>query len=532
MLFTLRDFVLFWLAWLAVGAVASAQHIPTVSNDIFPDESMPERTIILLQNSWLISGNPAGIGANVLPDLGLTQVGGNIMGGDYHRVQESASATSLGFATQSYKSLESVHLFGDLVFKQERRNDLRFSDNLDPYNGNPYVLGSDLAGDYANQSFQFKVNVSSRPLFDFVWVGLGTDYLIGDHSRLQDPRARTPFVDLNLRPGIIFKLPGGHKVGMNFLYRYKKEKIEGYVSKAQEPRDYLIFRQEGLGVYQPIVSNYINRRIKGQYLGPEFQYEYRKYSRSLFLMAGAQFRKDAIEDPSRSSPGGYTDNVYFGKTRYLNANQNRIYLIELGAQHLSGDAEKAFQEVVTRRDEVSGVISSYYKTLFSVQSFTTDILQANLQYKYYSMNNDEDFRWYAGGDVSYTAFENAYVYLTPKSTQLVGAIESKMLGGWLLLDNVFSQVCMHVSAGYLLNLKNELSVSQGLSGDMIKEYVLMPDAEVLGLNALSFSIELGYARRLSSHSNYKLYISSYLQNYFSIGAGHRYVAGFSVGLLH
>ena len=88
-----------------------------------------------------------------------------------------------------------------------------------------------------------------------MWTGIGLDYSLGDFSRLQDPRSRTQEIVYTIKPGVAFRF-GKEKIGLNLSYGYSKEKIGSYVSKSKDSKEYLLYLQEGLGVYSILVSNY------------------------------------------------------------------------------------------------------------------------------------------------------------------------------------------------------------------------------------------------------------------------------------
>lgn len=93
---------------------------------------------------------------------------------------ESGGINSCGFNSSGYKSLKPLNLWGSFKFSQERHRDRRWSDNINPYNGNPYLTGSSVKGKYSYQVFDFSVKMSSKRLFGFMWAGIGLDYSLGD----------------------------------------------------------------------------------------------------------------------------------------------------------------------------------------------------------------------------------------------------------------------------------------------------------------------------------------------------------------
>lgn len=517
--------------FLGIGLTTHGQTIPTIKDGINQNQSQISRELILKQNGWLSTSNPSGIGVFPIPDMGFSQIEGNYLGGNYRRVQEANTINSVGFTSDSYRSLEKIALYGNFCFTQQKRTGIRYADNLLPYDCNPYILGNSIPGEYSNQYFRFKVKASSYKLKDLFWAGIGFDYDIGDYSRLQDPRSRVPSVDINIKPGIIFQIGDNSKIGFNLLYRYRKEKSENYVAKSQDSKQYLIYRQEGLGVYSTIVSTSITRRIKGNYYGGEVQYEHEQGGNSYTVSVGGCVRADNIEDVNRSSPGEYSNWLVEGKVTYNVRISGKEHYFTLEGKYISGKAKKSFQEVVTTQDPESGVISSYYHTLFQVDSYINDIMTSGISHRFYPVKNSNTIL-YIGSDVHIYQFNNDYIYLSPSSSQSVCSVDPVLNGGISFLTKDKSNINIRLSAGYLDNIKNTKSISSTLQDKEIVENVVEPDADIMNLNALHFSLDLNYSFRLSKKGKTLFHFSPYYTHYAASGGKSRQLAGISLGLIY
>ena len=165
-------------------------------------------------NVWLRTENPVSIGIVTMPDIGRTGFDAKSTYGDFHKAMESGGINSCGFSSSGYKSLKPLNLWGSFRFSQEHHRGRCWSDNINPYNGNPYLTGSSVKGKYSYQVFDFSVKMSSKRLFGFMWAGIGLDYSLGDFSRLQDPRSRTQEIRYSITPGVAFRL-GKETIGLN-----------------------------------------------------------------------------------------------------------------------------------------------------------------------------------------------------------------------------------------------------------------------------------------------------------------------------
>ena len=157
---------------LGIGLTSYGQTIPIIQDGLNQNPSQISRELILKNNGWLSTSNPSGIGVIPIPDMGFSQIEGNYISGDYKRVQEANSINSIGFTSDSYKSLDKIALYGNFCFTQQKRVGIKYSDNLLPYDGNPYILGNNIPREYSNQYFRFKVKASSYKLMDLFWAGI------------------------------------------------------------------------------------------------------------------------------------------------------------------------------------------------------------------------------------------------------------------------------------------------------------------------------------------------------------------------
>lgn len=194
-------------AGLLTTRLDAQNHLSHPSRQTVPSDVDPVHSLLELQNSWLGSDNPTSIGVKTMPDIGKAQFAGDLMAGNLHRSMESSRMQSWGFGADSYRSLRHLNLWGDFSFMNRFHSDRQWSDNVDPYNGNPYQVGSKLKGDYTEQSFDFDVKLASHRIADRWHFGLGMKYEVGDLSRLNDPRSRVQFADMSVPEGRGHRFP-------------------------------------------------------------------------------------------------------------------------------------------------------------------------------------------------------------------------------------------------------------------------------------------------------------------------------------
>lgn len=510
-----------------------------ISENITYSDISPDYEIIKNSNYWLQSQNPSAIGVITMPNIGTINCIGNHLVGKLHRVMETNAIDSWGFGVNSYHSLNNLNLWGDFIFSQKYHNKRNWSDNFEPYNGNPYQVGSNLKGNYIEQTFDFKVKISSHCLFHRMWFGLGFDYSIGDLSRTQDPRSKVQFIDLNIIPGIIVNLGKYHKIGASFRYRYRKEKNNTYISKAQDSKEYLLYLQEGLGVFKTLYSTYFDRRVKGNYYGGELQYDFSKEYFSLLITGSILTRNDILEDANRKCPGDYASNIYkiFATTKWQNS--NHLHLLSATVLNINGKAQKNSQQLVTETSP-AGVTSSYFKTIFTAKSYTNYAMEANLEWKYYKLSKNRRRcqmkthqlqRWFIGAGSSFFDIENKYVFFVPQSMIRVRSMEIHVSGGSLLFEHKKHRLIAACSAGCIFNLNGLNSISSELTDQVVRLNVIDPDYKILCTNGVNLGANLRYIFPLLKRFDGYLSIEGHDLISISDNKIYRAIVSISIGLL-
>lgn len=486
-------------------------------------------------NPWLRTDNPVSIGIKTMPDIGRTGFDAESTSGDFHRAMESGGINAWGFSSSGYKSLKSLNLWGSFRFSQERHRDRCWSDNIDPYNGNPYLTGSSVKGKYSYQLFDFSVKMSSKPLFGFMWAGIGLDYSLGDFSRLQDPRPRAQEIDYSVKPGVAFRF-GKEKVGLNLSYGYSKEKIGSYISKSKDAKEYFLYLQEGLGVYSTLVSSAYERRIESWRYGAALQYEH-SFGGNTTLLAEVSpyYRSDLVTDAYMATPGNYKETGGEVSVSVHSGNWTADGAFRLTA----GSAEKISQKAVTVTDPSSGVTSTRYETIFSIKSYASKTLagEAGLSY----MVPDEDFpesgKWNAGCRVRFGETDDEYVYYSPSSSFVFMNIMPSVHGGGTILCRKGHRLALNGELAYRMNVSDRFSISEELQNKVILENVVEPDREVMTSDYLRASADLRYVfpmairqtgRRLSGFAS----LSASMCFVPGFQGSGRNVIGVSVGVIH
>ncbi len=515
--------------------VLYGQTIPPITNEITLPEGIPSDRVVLLQsNRWLNTSNPASIGIKTMPQTGLTQIGTSYATGNLKRVQESGRITDWHFKSNSYKSLKNLNVWGNFEFRQQRHSERHYADMPFPFNGNPFIAGSDIKSSYSHQIFDFDVKISSLKLFEKLYSGLGVQYTLGDFSRLQDPRSRDQYIDFSITPGLIIEINPRNHFGANFKYRYRKDKSNTYVIKSQFTPDekFSLFLQEGLGVYEKKIATYFDRRIKGNYLGGEIQYEYCSDNFSLLSAFNILHRKDLIEDKSQASPGDYINSALgaFIKGELKNGTvSTNIFNILFNAD--IGESDKFIQQLQSVTDPESGITTSHYETVIIIPSFKNHEIKSSINWTFYKLNNDS-YKWFSGIEAGYHIFSSDYIGYSPPSSLSLSKINSSLFGGYEIFRKERRSLNINTLAGYLFTPSSNISISSELPSNrqIIYNQVIIPDYEIATDNIVKFCLSANYIFPLTKNTNTDGIFTILYRQYLS-GSLNRYYLGISFGLL-
>ena len=516
-------------AGLLTTRLDAQNHLSHPSRQTVPSDVDPVHSLLELQNSWLGSDNPTSIGVKTMPDIGKAQFAGDLMAGNLHRSMESSRMQSWGFGADSYRSLRHLNLWGDFSFMNRFHSDRQWSDNVDPYNGNPYQVGSKLKGDYTEQSFDFDVKLASHRIADRWHFGLGMKYEVGDLSRLNDPRSRVQFADMSVYPGMAVQLAAHHRLGVNLNYRYRKEKNNKYVSKSAGGNEFMLYRQEGLGVYSNVLSNHFERRVKGHWYGGALQYEYVQDGFSLFSHARYQKRSDTLEDLMKECPGDYSEHLADLQVKARWQNRNTLQTASLQLDGSLGTSYKNFQELHSEEDE-DGYSHSEYRTLYTAKAYTHHQLTVGADYHYYRLGSS-GYRWFAGSKIGFWNLADRYAFYVPASKMDVSTLSMTLEGGLCLLTKGRHRLYTEAVLAYHLSVVGQLSASPDLDKKELWEGIHVSDFEVLSSDVLETGLKLKYFFPLTLKNDGFLSFngSDFLST--SLSRRHRFTAQLAIGIV-
>lgn len=493
------------IAALLSGFPAAAQPQLTMSGESSRRDVSSQRQFSLENNVWNATNNPTTISFYELGKAsGSAGFSADYLAGAYRRAMDPSEDYSLGFSTDSYNSLDNIDLYGSFAFTQETLKGKKYSENYDPYNGNPYLAGSTLEGDYTKQLFEFNVAASSKVLSNRMRFGVSIDYNVGDMSRYNDPRSRVQLADYSITPGFIIDLTPKDRIGLSGTYRYRKEKMLKPVAKSENLDRYMYCLQKGLSEYSETGLLFFSRRYVGNYGGGELQYSHMTPNLSLVVHGGATYRYDDVIGERKENPGNYSSIDYHGGVSALWGNGRLRHKAVVGLSYISGDAEECLQELTTETNE-QGMPDSYWRTVMKNIRYRNSLSTMSALWQISGLRGGK-YSWDVGVAIDASVYSSKYIL--PKSDFHTAYLEPSLIGGCLLYSKGNSEINISGRLGWHQSLTNKLSTNPELENEKlttIRDNVTIPDYQTFSRSGLMTGLNLNYI--FASLKSSRLYCS-------------------------
>jgi len=493
--------------------------------------NLNQRELQILNQQWIYTDNAAGLAFTNVYKGGLTTFENFYSSGDHHRVQEGAAVNGLKFYSEGYSRFnDNIFARGHFRFSKFVEEDRAWSDVINTYNGNPYIYGSSVRGNYDNQLFDLNLKVYSALIGRFNY-GFTIDYRVGDISRQRDPRTRTYMLDYSVIPSVTYSISDNSKLGFSALYRYGKERMPNISTVQTDPNlKYYTFTGLHNAIGRIGGYNAFQRQYISDFAGTALQYNYDNNSIKFLLSAGVNMLWQQTIGDKKQSPGSYNS---YGLNIMANliVNSNTfVHNALIVAKYANGGANEFRQSLFSERDTITGVSSEYwvtdyvYKNRFVVETYNVDVLWKSIALK----PNGLERKWSVGADATYQSFTN--IYYLPKSEYAASRVSAGVNGAFFILDkgNHTVEVSSFVKGSYSLSNTLELDKETEIS-----EFILRPDLEFHSRNTFEIGGSLTYSfpLRVSRMNAMTGYARLYGENLFA-NKSHGWLAfGLAIGLL-
>lgn len=422
---------------------------------------------------WRLTGNAAALSldpetCDSSANRGLAYFDLMHHSGDYRRVQEGGQMNQLSFHAERYQKIgKYLYGYGSFDFDMGRTKDRAWSDVLRSYNSNPYISGSSVSGKYDHQNFKLVAKLSTVTLGHFTY-GATLLYIVGDLSRLRDPRSRINLAEYKLAPSVTYSA-GQHTLGLALHYDRRKEKLPNITTVQTDPNlsYYVMTGLENatgtIGGYNGYQREYVNHEF-----GAELDYGFKgsqwRSVNSLSLRMGREY----VYGQYKYEPGNYRTVNYGLASRNRIRQDGLLHSVDLQLNYETGSADEYKSERVSTTDSETGIASVEWRKILEYKKrYQLKKWDADLHYRL-SWTDQEGVKGYAGLQYTLQSVSNKYLLYTSELKYSASNIQAE--GGYSLLNR---HLWLEGSLGYHVRHKADLSLYDATTD--YAQAVLLPD---------------------------------------------------------
>lgn len=454
-----------------------------------------------MSNTWLGS-NPASLSLSEIHNLGNSLFYINNENGDFYRPQEPEKSNQFGFATENYKMLNDLRLWGKFAFYSTNEYNRNWGDVIDPYRGTPYLFADEEGGDWEKQNYELSFGASSEKLFNLFFIGIDAHYELHTGARQNDPRPLNNANNICIRPGIIFPLRNKLSIGLSGYYGNRNEEISTFV--VNKYFQHRLYKLRGVGEYSSVYTREFFRAYNGNSFGGGLQVEHPIKNGGIIAKANIYSYKEVVTDSETQTDGSslYQHGGEYRETEVdasITLKLSRDMHMHLAKGHFNMNSSKGIEH----SQHYDNVLERWITFATSVR-YLGDRYQGGIAYSYFkTISNVIDYKWMICLQTFFTSADMRF--LLPASSQKVQALHMEVIGK----KNVsIAKKSLHLSmsTGYKLSLDDELSLNPELVNStrtIIIENILIPDFEYLITDYIKLGINAIYNFSLTKKkSNY------------------------------
>lgn len=453
-----------------------------------------------------------------LKDSGETSLEALFQGGTAHRMQEAEKIRSLGFASEGFRRAGGLNLFGQFKYRQQSMKNIVLCDNWDARDGNPYKVGSAIPGNYTRQVFNFAVKASAPFAGDKWYGGIALNYMVGDHSRVNDPRSRAQVLTAELKPSVTFRASDILSVGASITVSYGKEKMNSLSSKAETLDKYKYYDLRGNSEFREAgIIGFIRRTPVHKY-GAGMHYGLNLRSVKAVMWWDISHRREDVIGASKEAPGDYSATMITGGI----ALQYKRHHLDLDVSYRNGSATEYMQERRTTIND-QGRVDIWWETLLELVRYKNKLFESKARWTW--LGNG----WNAG--IALDANMEDSRYILPSSRVRTGHLIPSLAGNRTFLIGKMG-LSVSASAGYAFSAGNILEENQAIEDDTVHRLVTLPDYALMSGNYARLSGEAMLrmpVRSIGDAIGFKVTIMSEI---FEGGKGSRTVSAIGLVLFH
>ncbi len=412
--------------------------------------------LVKSENSWLETGNIAGLVYNQPTNSVNFEAGFDKRDGDFHRVREGNKINNYSFSTESFQfQKKRIYLYGKFAYHSVDEMGGQWNGTYDPYNGNPYILADSVSGtNYHGENYNLLGGVGYK-WNDRISLGAGVDYYVGVAAKQKDPRPKNTYMRFKFNPALIIST-SKYKLGIDIGYRNLKEEIEYDVFRSNFSPSYFTFK--GFGFYtRDIGQDFYRLLIAHEFLGGV---QFEKKLKRLPTLTELRFSYDleSIDDGNsviRKLDGGEWRTYNVQLNEQINIRKGlSSHLFKGSFTFFNGDGNEFLQNIVY---EGTWNVPKYV-TVGENLKFNRQTISGTVSYNYLKLKDQDRIGWDVTAGVNFISNSEQYFYIP----EIFSSGYSNVTGNFSLQKNLYFRKChlaISLNSGYTSNLSNDLQLS-------------------------------------------------------------------------
>ncbi len=427
-------------------------------NDI--DKKNFSEDLLTIYNPWIATHNYSGLYFYGQEKISEIVVGFNNTNGDYVRSMDPADINQLSIGTYSFQKYKKMGLYGKFEYINSYEDNVKWCDVMNPYNGNPFILGDDVGGDFHKEFFHLAGGISSALFGDsFIW-GVGVDYLSGTGGKDNDPRPLNKIMKAEIKPGILFDF-NDIRLGFNFDYSYAKEEVD--IKAFVDNENYKIYKFRGFGLYTFDEVTDFDRNYFSNKYGGNMQVGFSIGAIENITELGFFYKNDEIEDGSSviNDFALFEEENISIESNFIYKNDNFIHNLVL-----SGKFYDRIGTVNVERKELEGFVN-VWKRYGENRDYTQKVNNLSLYYSIFNMKSKYVQNWKAEIKAEYFDHNSKYKF---DPEVLEEDFQNMDINAAFTKDFTMgkkSMIAINLNGGYRFNLDNKLYVLNDSNKDAL-----------------------------------------------------------------
>lgn len=469
------------------------------------DENQSPAAIEKMKLNWIWNktSNAAGLKMDNSQTYTSLSGGYDMTSGNFHRVMNGEKQNSLAVKSEGGANVNNFYFWGKFNYSRDAIKDAKFNASIiDPYRGMPYFVADTNTSNWNNQHYELEFKINFPEINDKLALGISGEYYTSIGAKQRDVRTENYYMQLVLRPGMIYSINRQNHIGLNLEYYSLKE--ESSMSNVNVYVDQPYYELHGLGTAIIGIGSGRPTNYVGNSFGGGIQYN---YSGAINLMLTSNYSAK-VEDAeiSFTNPrpdGSVVEKVWHNKAMLNTTTDDGNNSHYLEVEYLIRNRDGI--EYITKYDDSEG-FGGYLTLLKNIRSTYAN---KDLKVGYtWTKNQENEYTWLAGGKLNYTKFDDEYIL--PNSIRNGENISGELFGkrNFTLSDKLSKRLIIGASFLYNKNLSGNYTYGGAFKEYPIHSQLMMVDNYYHNSDYYTGKLSGVYSQKIKEANDINLFVKA------------------------